>query len=88
MTAGRDLDRLDVCAQTGISAAVVVPADVPVAHTAQMFPVDGAGALVSSAELAAHLDAVMANLASVLAGVGAGDDCPPSTPLGQIELIA
>ena len=74
MTTGGGLRYIDACAETGTSAAVVVEADTPIAHTTQMFPVDERGELVAADDLRPQLDAVMAGISNVLSRAQTGLD--------------
>ena len=69
-----DLRYFEPCAETGASAAVVVKADVPIVHTAQVLAIDEHGALLGAGDLRRQLDWVMTKVAAVLGDVGAGLD--------------
>ena len=69
---GRDLRYVDPCPETGTSGAVVVKADVPIAHTAQMYPIDEQGSLVAAGDIRAQLDVVIEQISAVLSGADTG----------------
>jgi enamine deaminase RidA (YjgF/YER057c/UK114 family) len=67
--AGGRVKLLDADAETGVSLAAIVD-DLPLAHTAQLLPLDKQGELVGGADAAAQAVQVFKNLGSALSAAG------------------
>ena len=59
---------------TGSSAAVIVDERVPLAHTAQLFPINRRGRLVAATNVVRQATAVLENLDTVLKSAGSSLD--------------
>lgn len=69
MAAGGRVKQLDAPAGGGVARATVVD-DLPLAHTAQLLPLDREGKLVAKADAAAQTAQVLKNLAAALEAAG------------------